>query len=123
MSAPATVQVRVDAPLTVPENKIAPQITGVPRVGNTLTASTGTWSGSESIVFSHQWLRCDARGNQCVAILGARATEATYMLSPADFQSTIRVTVDATNTAGTAVATSDQTPRVKHQCSADDCTD
>ena len=121
MSAPATLQVQVDAPLTVPENKIAPEITGVPRVGNTLTASTGTWSGSEPIMFNHQWLRCDARGNQCVAIL--EATEAIYMLSPADFQSTIRVTVGATNTAGTAVATSDQTPRVKHQCSADDCTD
>jgi glucose/arabinose dehydrogenase/PKD repeat protein len=121
MSAPATVQVQIDAPLTVPENMIAPEITGVPRVGNTLTASTGTWSGSVPIVLSHQWLRCDARGSQCVAIL--RATEATYMLSPADFQSRIRVTANATNAAGTAVATSDQTPRVKHQCSADDCTD
>jgi glucose/arabinose dehydrogenase len=121
MSAPATVQVQVDAPLAVPESVVEPGIMGVTRVGNTLIASTGTWKGSEPIEFSYQWLRCDVRVNQCVAILGA--IEATYMLSPADFQSSMRVTVTATNAAGTAVATSDQTPRVKHQCSADDCTD
>jgi glucose/arabinose dehydrogenase/PKD repeat protein len=121
MSAPATVQVQVDAALTVPNNMVAPEITGVARVGNTLSASTGTWNGSEPIEFSYQWLRCDVGGNQCVAILAA--TEATYMLSPADFQSSTRVTVTATNAAGTAVVTSDQTPRVKHECSADGCTD
>jgi PKD repeat protein len=121
MSAPATVQVQVDAPLMVPENVVEPGIMGVTRVGNTLIAGTGTWKGSEPVEFSYQWLRCDVRVNQCDAILGA--TEGTYMLSPADFQSSMRVTVTATNAAGTAVATSDQTPRVKHQCSADDCTD
>ena len=121
MSAPATVQVQVDAPLAVPENVVEPGIMGVTRVGNTLIASTGTWKGSEPIEFGYQWLRCDVRVNQCVAILGA--IEATYMVSPADFQSSMRVTVTATNAAGTAVATSDQTPRVKHQCSAADCTD
>ena len=73
------------------------------------------------IEFGYQWLRCEARGNQCLAILGA--TEATYMLSPADFQSSMRVTVTATDAAGTAVVTSDQTAGVKHQCSAGDCTD
>jgi glucose/arabinose dehydrogenase/PKD repeat protein len=121
MSAPATVQVQVDAALTVPNNLVEPEIAGVTRVGNTLSASTGTWNGSEPIEFSYQWLRCDVGGNQCMAILGA--TEATYMLSPADFQSSTRVTVTATNAAGTAVVTSDQTPRVKHECSAGSCTD
>jgi glucose/arabinose dehydrogenase/PKD repeat protein len=122
-SAPATVRVEIAAALIVPENLAEPAIVGVTRVENTLTASTGTWRGSEPVEFSYQWLRCDAQGNDCEAILEATATEAKYMLSPADFGSSIRVTVMATNGAGTAVATSDPTPRIKHECSADHCTD
>ncbi len=85
-----------------------------------LTASTGTWTGSEPLEFSYQWLRCDATGNSCVPILGA--TEATYTLTPVEFGSTIRVVVTATNAAGSAVATSDPTERVKHECSGSPCT-
>jgi glucose/arabinose dehydrogenase len=120
-SAPATVRIQVDTPLTVPENVLEPTISGVTRVGNMLTASNGTWQGSEPIEFGYQWLRCDIPGDDCVPIL--EATEATYKLAPADFGSSIRVTVTATNAAGSALTTSDPTPRVKHQCSADNCAD
>jgi glucose/arabinose dehydrogenase/PKD repeat protein len=120
-SAPASVLIQVDGPLIVPENVAEPVIMGVTRVRNTLTASIGTWKGSEPLEFGYQWLRCDVRGNDCVAILGANGV--TYMLTPAEFQSSVRVTVTATNAAGTAVATSDPTTRVKHECSGDNCTD
>jgi glucose/arabinose dehydrogenase len=120
-SAPVTVRIQVETPLIVPENVVAPAIKGVTRVGNTLTASNGSWKGSEPLEFSYQWLRCAVLGNDCVPILGA--IEATYMLTPVDFGSSIRVAVTATNVAGLAVATSDPTSRVKHQCSANTCTD
>jgi glucose/arabinose dehydrogenase len=120
-SGPATVSIQVDASLIVPESMVEPAINGVTRVGNTLSASNGAWKGSDPLEFSYQWVRCNVDGNDCLSILGA--TEATYMLVPADFGSSIRVTVTATNTAGSALATSDQTPRVKHQCSGQNCTD
>jgi len=46
---------------------------------------------------------------------------APYTLVSADFGSSIRVVVTATNGAGSAIATSDPTGRVKHECSGDPC--
>jgi len=122
-SAPATIQIQVGNPLVVPQNLVVPTVSGTLRVGNILTASTGTWTGSEPLEFSYQWWRCDARGNSCVQIFTAtETTQATYMLTPVDFGSTIGVVVTATNAAGSAVATSDPTERVKHECSGSPCT-
>jgi PKD repeat protein len=122
-SAPATIQIQVGNPLVVPQNLVVPLVSGTLRVGNILTASTGTWTGSEPLEFSYQWWRCDARGNSCVPIFTAtETTAATYMLTPVDFGSTIRVAVTATNAAGSAAATSDLTERVKHECSGSPCT-
>ena len=119
-SAPATVQIQVGNPLVVPRNLVVPTVSGTLRVGNMLTAGTGTWTGSEPLEFSYQWLRCNATGNSCLPI--SAATEAMYMLTPVDFGSTIRVVVTATNAADSAVATSDPTDRVKHECSGGRCT-
>ncbi len=122
-SAPATIQIQVGNPLVVPQNLVVPTVSGMLRVGNILTAGTGTWMGSEPLEFSYQWWSCDARGNPCVPIFTAtETTEATYMLTPVDFGSTIRVAVTATNAADSAVATSDPTERVKHECSGSPCT-
>jgi glucose/arabinose dehydrogenase len=119
-SAPATMQIQVGNPLTLPENVAAPDVSGISRVGNTLTASNGTWTGSEPLEFSYQWLRCDVSGDPCVPI--PAATEAAYTLTPADFGSSIRVVVTATNAVGSALATSTPTARVKHECSGTPCT-
>ena len=68
--------------------------------GSTLTASPGTWTGTQPIDFAYQWLRCDAPGANCTDINGA--TSQTYDVVAADIGSTIRVNVTASNVAGSA---------------------
>jgi glucose/arabinose dehydrogenase len=117
-STPATVQIQVGNPLTAPANVVAPDVQGDARVGLTLSATTGTWTGSE-LQFSYEWLRCDTSGGACNAVDGT--TSATYTLVPDDFGHTMRVVVVATNSAGSAAATSTPTARVKHACSGNPC--
>lgn len=118
-SAAATLQISVSNSLSTPQNVTSPTVEGTPRVGQTLTANNGTWTGSEPLEFSYQWLRCSTTAASCVPIVAA--TGSTYTLAPADFGSTIRVAVTATNPAGTASSTSAPTTRVKHGCSGTRC--
>lgn len=97
-------------PVAGPSNTQIPQITGTPMEEETLTATTGLWSGPQPISVSYQWYRCDANGNGCAPIAGAITQ--TYKLTPADVGFTIRVTGTATNAGGSAFATSQQTPVV-----------
>src|SRR3954451_18111327 len=90
-----------------PTNSAAPTISGTPQVGQTLTASTGTWNSSTTPTFAYQWQRCDTAGNNCAAIAGANAQ--TYVVQSADANSTLRVVVTATNSSGSGSATSSQT--------------
>jgi hypothetical protein len=73
-------------------------------LGQTLTASPGTWSGSTPISYTYQWQRCDSTGGKCAAVSGA--TGVTYVVSSADAGSTLRVSVTATNSVGSATAAS-----------------
>jgi len=41
-----------------PTSTNPPAISGLPEVGQTLTVSTGTWSGAAPMSFAHQWQRC-----------------------------------------------------------------
>jgi RHS repeat-associated protein len=90
-----------------PANTAVPTISGTAKDGQTLTSANGTWTGTATITFTRQWQRCNSSGASCVAISGATAT--TYVLTPADVGSTIRVAVTGTNSAGNATATSAQT--------------
>jgi hypothetical protein len=92
---------------TAPSNSSLPTISGSTVVGQTLTASSGSWSGSPSPTFSYQWLRCDSSGGGCGAISGE--TGSGYVVASADVGHTIRVAVTATNTDGTSQATSNPT--------------
>jgi hypothetical protein len=72
-------------------------------VGQTLTATTGTWAGAPT-AFAFAWQRCDATGSVCTSIAGA--TGQTYVVAGADLGSTIRVAVTATNPFGSTTAVS-----------------
>lgn len=81
-----------------PQNTAVPAITGTTRVGNLLTASTGTWTGTSPITFALQWQR------GTTAIPGA--TAATYTAQTADVGQALRVVVTASNSGGAAEASS-----------------
>ncbi len=106
-SAPATSPPSaVVSSATAPTPTTAPSITGSPQVGSTLTANKGTWSGSPSSI-STQWMRCDANGDSCAAIIGA--TGDTWKVTPADANGALRIAVVATNAAGSTTFVSPQT--------------
>lgn len=77
---------------TAPSNTVLPAITGTPQAGQTLTASTGTWTGSPTPTYTYLW----SNG----------ATGSTDLLTSGDVGNNITVAVTATNTVGNATATS-----------------
>jgi hypothetical protein len=87
----------------VPVNTGTPTISGTPQEGATLTGTDGTWSESPTS-FAYTWSRCDGSGNTCAAISGATAK--TYKVQAADVGHTLRLTVKATNSDGSAESTS-----------------
>jgi hypothetical protein len=92
---------------SVPANIVKPAITGDPRDGVTLTATPGTWSGTQPITYSFQWSRCDQNGAACAALAGATAS--TYTVNANDVGHTLRVRVTAKNAKGSSYADSNQT--------------
>jgi hypothetical protein len=97
----------VTAAGAVPASTAAPAVSGTAQEGQTLTASNGTWKGTNPITFTYQWLRCDAAGGNCGSIAGA--TGQTYKLTSADVGHTVRVNVTGKNARGSSTATSDAT--------------
>ncbi|HEV7584507.1 MAG TPA: S8 family serine peptidase [Solirubrobacteraceae bacterium] len=95
----------------VPANTAPPAISGSAKVGQTLSASSGSWTESPT-AYAYQWQRCDSTGAGCAAIEGA--TAATHPVTSADLGLTLRVAVKASNSAGTSLpATSEHTPVVQ----------
>ncbi len=85
----------------------SPKVTGTPRVGAALTASTGRWSGSPPIRFEDHWELC---APQCRPIPGA--TGRRYRVTGADLHARVRVRVTAFNTVGSSDGYSRETPAV-----------
>ena len=88
-----------------PANTARPTLSGTPSTGQTLTASTGMWTGTQPLAYTYQWQRCDSSAGNCAPIAGA--TAATYATSLADLGFTLRANVTASNAAGSASAQSD----------------
>jgi hypothetical protein len=103
-SAPSTFTVAVP---TAPSNTSAPTISGTAQENQTLTASPGTWSGTQPISYAYQWRQCDSSGNNCSDISGQTAQ--SYVVRTADIGQTIRVAVTASNSVGQSTAASAQT--------------
>jgi hypothetical protein len=80
-----------------PANTALPELSGVAQEGQTLTATTGSWSGG-AISYSYAWERCNAAAVVCGVVSGA--TTASYQLSGADVGLTLRAVVTATNGGG-----------------------
>lgn len=80
-----------------PRNLVAPVISGTLAIGQTLTSTTGTWTGPGP-VFTYQW----KRGG--VAIGGATAS--THVQVAADIGLSITCEVTARNAGGSATAAS-----------------
>lgn len=104
-----------------PANKALPSISGTARDGQTLAAHPGTWSGSPTPSYSYQWRRCNSSGASCSNISGAATS--SYVLVGSDDHSTIRVQVTASNSHGSASATSAPTSLVASVVSSADSGD
>jgi hypothetical protein len=94
---------------TAPENTALPVVSGTRGEGDTLTASTGTWSGTAPITYAYQWERCNSQG-ACTEIPGA--TGSSYIEVSGDTGKLVLVTVTASNEGGSAAATSAGMPAI-----------
>jgi hypothetical protein len=85
-------------PAQAPTNTGLPVASGGAAPGQTLSCSTGSWTGNPAPVFTYVWLRNGA------AIGGA--TGSAYVVQTGDEGSTLSCQVTATNSAGSAKAVS-----------------
>jgi hypothetical protein len=83
---------------TPPVNIVTPNVTGSSIIGQTLTTTDGTWTGTNPITYSYQWK------NNGVDILGE--TNSTYVTVFGDYGDSITCEVTGTNVAGSSSAIS-----------------
>lgn len=83
-----------------PVNTVAPAVTGTAVVGQLLSCSDGTWTGTAPITFAYQWKR---NGSD---IGGATGNTYTLVQADAGNASNIKCAVTATNAAGVVSADS-----------------
>ena len=95
------VIVRYSIPVA-PTNSAIPTISGTKRVGETLTATAGTWSSSPTS-YSYQWKRASTVGGS-YSDIGSASSANTYELTDDDIDKFIKVSVIATNAVGSSSA-------------------
>jgi hypothetical protein len=109
-SAVASAAAPASAPAaTVPFNTVGPGISGQAVVGSTLSADPGSWDGTTPIAYWYTWKSCTPSSG-CVTV--AEGTSSTYVAASADVGYNILGIVQATNSAGSAAATSPATAAV-----------
>src|SRR5205085_10647985 len=72
---------------TPPANTALPAISGSAVVGQSLTASAGSWNGAPTS-YAYQWRHCDSSGAACSNLSGA--TAASYAVASGDVGFTLR---------------------------------
>ena len=90
-----------------PVNTVTPVVSGTATRGQTLSSTTGTWTGVPTPTFGYQWQRAGSN------ISGA--TSSTYVLVSADVGNAIRCVVTATNAVSAVSANSNATAAVAAQ--------
>ncbi|GAA2239489.1 hypothetical protein GCM10010401_09950 [Rarobacter faecitabidus] len=88
----------LDVPPDTVTSSSPPVITGLPRVGQTLTATPGQWTGAATFGFAYQWLR----GGQAIG----GATGSSYTVAAGDEGKAFSVRVTATRGTKSGTATS-----------------
>ena len=86
---------------SIPTNSDVPAVSGIARTGETLDASTGSWTGSPSS-YAYQWKRANTADGTYSNI--GSATSNQYVLTDADIDKFIKVSVIATNSFGSSSA-------------------
>ena len=105
----------VAAPAAAPKNTAEPKISGRAEQGRTLSASRGSWSGTQPLSYTYQWVRCGSDGGRpdggdCSIV--SEATNRDLRLGSSDVGSRMRVRVTATNGEGSSTAASNPTATV-----------
>jgi thermitase len=86
---------------SAPTNTSPPAITGTAQVGQTLTATSGSWTGSPT--YTYAWQRCDNSGANCSSV---GVSGSSYVLQSSDAGYSMRVAVTASNAYGATSASS-----------------
>lgn len=109
-------------PVTVaPTNKTAASVSGTAKVGKSITASKGTWTGTPAPTLSYKWYRCTVSSTKsataaptssmkCALISTAKSS--TYKATSSDVNKYLRVLVTATNSKGVKYSLSKTTGKV-----------
>lgn len=87
-----------------PVSTAPPSLSGAATDGSTLSASTGTWTGTAPLTYQYKWQSCSGSSTSCVDLPGE--TEPTLALTSEDVTRTVRVVVTASNRDGSASAVS-----------------
>ena len=97
--------------LQTPSNSVAPSAGGNPVVGETLTASDGSWSATPTATYTYQWYSCSVavaaasvKNAKCAAIAGARSS--TFEIPAGQNNKFLVVQVLATNSTNTSTPVS-----------------
>lgn len=115
VAATAFAAVGSAAQQAAPKNTTEPRVLGQAKIGATLTANRGLWSGDPTS-YRYEWVRCPESGGRpdgsdCVTIRGA--TDQQYDVTASDAGKRLRVLVTATNADGSATAASNATALIK----------
>jgi hypothetical protein len=81
-----------------PFNTVRPELSGTPAVGQTLSCSTGSWTGVQPLTFTYSWLRDGA--------IFAGASGSTYVVQPADQGHDLACRVTAKNSVASVFSNS-----------------
>ena len=97
----------IPAPRFAPSVSAAPTLTGEAKLGESLAASRGSWSGFAPIRYTTVWQRCDATLRVCRSVKGVKGL--VYRITEADLGFRIRLAVVARNELGTVRANTEAT--------------